>query len=57
MWYYYTASILPVWNWFLFIAVAFTGGPGVLHGGHWINKEERCLSGSGVERIWHTKEA
>lgn len=45
---YCIASVVPVWNWFLLIVVAFTGGLGVLCGGHWTNKEEIHF----LEVIW-----
>lgn len=53
---YYIAFMVPVWNWFLLIVLAFTGGLGVHFDGHQTNKEEIRISGSDLERRWNTKE-
>lgn len=53
---YYIASVVPVWNSFLLVALACTGGLGVLCDGQWTSKEETGLPGSDLERRWHAKE-
>lgn len=52
---YCIASVVPIWNCFLLVVLAITGGLGVLCDGQWTSKKEIALPGSDLERRWHER--